>query len=174
MAIVGPTPRLIAEGDHAILYLGFENMSAVTVCCLDTKRTMLYRKRRPRVRQIKKSDTVQNSHGTFHHADMIGKPYGTKVALAPRLSTATVSMALTARWCEQVFSRGKGRTGWLYVLAPTPDLWTQSLPHRTQAGGAPHRAEPCALCGDGAADLVHRRHQHGPVQPGPAPGLRRG
>lgn len=30
----------------------------------------------------------------------------------------------------QVFSTNK--KGWIYALHPTPELWTRSLPHRTQ------------------------------------------
>lgn len=26
----------------------------------------------------------------------------------------------------------KSRSGWLYMLKPSPELWTMSLPHRTQ------------------------------------------
>ncbi|KAF8073972.1 tRNA methyltransferase complex GCD14 subunit [Lyophyllum atratum] len=45
--------------------------------------------------------------GHYRHADLIGTPYGSKVA-----------------------SR-KGK-GFIHVLRPTPELWTMALPHRTQ------------------------------------------
>ncbi|XP_021378014.1 tRNA (adenine(58)-N(1))-methyltransferase catalytic subunit TRMT61A-like [Mizuhopecten yessoensis] len=76
--------KKIEEGDTIILYLGYENMHAVT---------------------MKRGQTFQTKYGAMRHADVIGMDYGSKVQ------------------CPK---------GYLYVLQPTPDLWTQNLPHRTQ------------------------------------------
>eukprot|EP00697_Spironema_sp_BW2_P006152 gnl/Spiro4/18571_TR9956_c0_g1_i1.p1 gnl/Spiro4/18571_TR9956_c0_g1~~gnl/Spiro4/18571_TR9956_c0_g1_i1.p1 ORF type:complete len:369 (-),score=84.64 gnl/Spiro4/18571_TR9956_c0_g1_i1:217-1323(-) len=46
--------------------------------------------------------------GSFPHSHIIGKPYGSKI-----------------------FATGNG-SGWMFVLYPTPELWTLSLAHRTQ------------------------------------------
>ncbi|XP_065838899.1 tRNA (adenine(58)-N(1))-methyltransferase catalytic subunit TRMT61A-like [Oscarella lobularis] len=58
--------------------------------------------------KIERGQHVQTRFGYFPHNDMIGQPYGTKMV-----------------------SRTK-KKGWIYLLYPTPELWTQALPHRTQ------------------------------------------
>ncbi|CAL9736186.1 tRNA (adenine(58)-N(1))-methyltransferase catalytic subunit TRM61 [Monosporozyma servazzii] len=50
-------------------------------------------------------------YGTFPHKDMIGKPYGSQIG---------------------IHTRGSGKFAFIHVLQPTPELWTLSLPHRTQ------------------------------------------
>ena len=54
---------------------------------------------------VEKLKTHQTRYGALHHKDLIGKQYGSKVD------------------CSK---------GWVYVLHPTPELWTVNLPHRTQ------------------------------------------
>ncbi|KAL8292158.1 hypothetical protein RQP46_001624 [Phenoliferia psychrophenolica] len=51
--------------------------------------------------------TLQSRFGSFKHDLMVGVPWGTK------------------------FSSSNGR-GFVYLLKPTPELWTLALPHRTQ------------------------------------------
>ena len=56
--------------------------------------------------------------GDFDHRDFVGKEFGEKIFSRT----------------NKVGRRGKqsSEKGWLYALCPTPELWTEVLPHRTQ------------------------------------------
>lgn len=82
---------LIAEGDLALIWISRGNIKAVKI---DAK------------------ETFNTRYGSFPHKDMIGKPYGSQIAIRTR--------------------GGTGRFSFVHVLQPTPELWTLSLPHRTQ------------------------------------------
>ncbi|XP_037687690.1 tRNA (adenine(58)-N(1))-methyltransferase catalytic subunit TRMT61A isoform X1 [Choloepus didactylus] len=57
--------------------------------------------------RVQRGAQTQTRHGVVRHSvDLIGRPFGSKVTC--------------------------GRGGWVYVLHPTPELWTLNLPHRTQ------------------------------------------
>ncbi|XP_074484128.1 tRNA (adenine(58)-N(1))-methyltransferase catalytic subunit TRMT61A-like isoform X2 [Sebastes fasciatus] len=57
--------------------------------------------------KVQQGAQTQTRYGVIRHStDLIGQRYGSKVTCS------------------------KG--GWLYVLHPTPELWTVTLPHRTQ------------------------------------------
>ena len=53
----------------------------------------------------KSGDVFQTKYGALKHSDIIGSRYGSRVQCAK---------------------------GYTYVLHPTPELWTDNLPHRTQ------------------------------------------
>ncbi|XP_075471107.1 tRNA (adenine(58)-N(1))-methyltransferase catalytic subunit TRMT61A [Ascaphus truei] len=56
---------------------------------------------------VQQGSQTQTKYGVIRHStDLIGKKYGSKVTCS------------------------KG--GWVYILYPTPELWTMNLPHRTQ------------------------------------------
>ena len=54
---------------------------------------------------VKKGQSHQTKYGHVKHDQIVGKPYG---------------------------SVHQGTKGWLHLIHPTPELWTLSLPHRTQ------------------------------------------
>ncbi|CAK9437550.1 uncharacterized protein LODBEIA_P19280 [Lodderomyces beijingensis] len=56
---------------------------------------------------IKKGEILQSKYGHYPHDSMIGMRYGSQV-------------------------KGAKGYGFIHLLAPTPEMWTLSLPHRTQ------------------------------------------
>eukprot|EP00197_Chlamydomonas_leiostraca_P015669 CAMPEP_0202875020 /NCGR_PEP_ID=MMETSP1391-20130828/26466_1 /ASSEMBLY_ACC=CAM_ASM_000867 /TAXON_ID=1034604 /ORGANISM="Chlamydomonas leiostraca, Strain SAG 11-49" /LENGTH=286 /DNA_ID=CAMNT_0049556603 /DNA_START=54 /DNA_END=917 /DNA_ORIENTATION=- len=57
---------------------------------------------------VKATDRFDNRFGSFPHKEWIGKPFGSKVYSS------------------------RGAKGWVHLLAPSPDLWSLVLKHRTQ------------------------------------------
>ncbi|RWS13961.1 tRNA (adenine-N(1)-)-methyltransferase-like protein [Dinothrombium tinctorium] len=57
------------------------------------------------VQKIEKGKVFQTKYGAIKHDDLVGKAFGTKIH------------------CKK---------GWVYLIHITPELWTLTLPHRTQ------------------------------------------
>ncbi|MCO5613895.1 hypothetical protein L7F22_068173 [Adiantum nelumboides] len=79
--------NVINEGDLVIIFLS--------------------RDRPPIPLTVTSGQELTNTYGSFPHDEMIGKPFGARLA-------------------------SKNRRGFIHVLRPTPELWTLALPHRTQ------------------------------------------
>lgn len=60
---------------------------------------------------IKSGEVFNTRYGAFPHDDMIGKQFGAQIA---------------------VRTKGANKYGFIHILQPTPELWSISLPHRTQ------------------------------------------
>ena len=56
---------------------------------------------------LQRGRIYDNKFGTFHHNDFIGKHFGSRVY-------------------------SKGRSGWVYALEPSPELWSHAMHTRTQ------------------------------------------
>lgn len=54
---------------------------------------------------VSEGKTHQTKFGAVKHDSLVGRKFGTRVQ------------------CPK---------GWIFIVHPTPELWTQSLPHRTQ------------------------------------------
>ncbi|KAG8921710.1 tRNA (adenine-N(1)-)-methyltransferase catalytic subunit trm61 [Tulasnella sp. 417] len=78
--------REIAAGDVVIIWFTRESLKAIT---------------------ITPGEELNGRFGAYRHADLIGKPFGSKIG-------------------------SRNGKGFIYVLRPTPELWTLALPHRTQ------------------------------------------
>jgi tRNA (adenine57-N1/adenine58-N1)-methyltransferase catalytic subunit len=98
------TAREIAEGDVVIVWL-----VSVLEPWLGSSLTIVALKTREAVHPltITAGKEFNGRFGSYKHSDLVGVPYGSKVA------------------CRN----GKG---FIHVLRPTPELWTLALPHRTQ------------------------------------------
>ncbi|KAG0635175.1 tRNA methyltransferase complex GCD14 subunit-domain-containing protein [Tuber brumale] len=71
--------------------------------------------------------------GDFPHSSIVGIPYGSQVRAAPRTNN---ERNRKRKRMEEDAGEGETAepvsTGFIHVLAPTAELWTASLPHRTQ------------------------------------------
>ena len=56
---------------------------------------------------VKKDKIFQNKFGAFYYNDMIGRPFGSKI-------------------------KSRSTNGYIYVLEPSPELWSTALNTRTQ------------------------------------------
>uniref|UniRef100_A0A0D9W3G7 tRNA (adenine(58)-N(1))-methyltransferase n=1 Tax=Leersia perrieri TaxID=77586 RepID=A0A0D9W3G7_9ORYZ len=94
--------RKISDGDTVVVYERHDAMRAITV---------------------RAGGVLQNRFGVFRHDDWIGRPFGSKV---------TASAAGGGGGGRGKGGGGKGGGGFVHLLAPTPELWTLVLSHRTQ------------------------------------------
>ncbi|KAG8953866.1 tRNA (adenine-N(1)-)-methyltransferase catalytic subunit trm61 [Tulasnella sp. 424] len=78
--------REIAAGDVVIVWFTRDSLKAITIA---------------------PGEELNGRFGAYRHADLIGKPFGSKIG-------------------------SRNGKGFIYVLRPTPELWTLALPHRTQ------------------------------------------
>lgn len=71
--------------------------------------------------------------GSFPHSTLVGKPWGTQV-LASKVVGGRAKKAgkKRKREDEEESDLPLASSGFVYLLPPTPETWTQALPHRTQ------------------------------------------
>ncbi|KAA8909847.1 adenine-N1--methyltransferase [Sphaerosporella brunnea] len=71
--------------------------------------------------------TLQTRFGTFPHSSFISLPPGSQVRASPSYPDPRDQRKRKRNSDDQ-----PAATGFVHVLAPTAELWTSSLPHRTQ------------------------------------------
>ncbi|CAR27648.1 hypothetical protein ZYGR_0AK01410 [Zygosaccharomyces rouxii] len=81
---------IIQEGDLALVWISRDNIKPIIVDA---------------------NHMFNTRYGSFSHKSMIGKPYGSQIAIR---------------------TKGQNRFSFIHVMQPSPELWTLSLPHRTQ------------------------------------------
>lgn len=70
--------------------------------------------------------------GDFPHSSIVGIPYGSQVRAAPSTNNQQNRKRKRKEDAGEDVATEPTSTGFLHVLAPTAELWTASLPHRTQ------------------------------------------
>lgn len=97
---------------------------------------------------------LQTRFGEFPHSSLAGLPYGSQVRARPTPRTAnnagrkrkraaadsssTPSTPAVDSGADKTDEPEPSGTGFIHVLAPTAELWTASLPHRTQVVYTPN------------------------------------
>ncbi|KAI1437505.1 tRNA methyltransferase complex GCD14 subunit [Xylaria sp. CBS 124048] len=92
---------------------------------------------------------INTRFGSFPHSTLIGQPWGSQIRASivdtgsrgrkRKLGNVTTDADATGNDTEAaVSSAGNAKdvktapTGFIHILPPTPEIWTSSLPHRTQ------------------------------------------
>ena len=124
----GPSGATIADGDLVIVYERFDAMKAVTVASMKS---------------------WQNKFGCFqmkvqHCGPFRTWPAGMHHPCMAREHHCSVQDWIGRPFGSRVRAKGQGQ-GWVYLLAPTPELWTNVLRHRTQILYAADIAMICAF-----------------------------
>ncbi|KAG2377407.1 hypothetical protein C9374_009318 [Naegleria lovaniensis] len=94
----------IREGDMVVFFINHDIMKAEV---------------------IKKGHTFDCRFGSFLHENIIGKPFGSKIY-------SHVDKRSRKKAAEDDDSTADSKKPFVYVLKPTPHLWTLVLKHRTQ------------------------------------------
>jgi tRNA (adenine57-N1/adenine58-N1)-methyltransferase len=74
---------------------------------------------------VTRGEVFHNKFGRYLHDSMIGVKYGSKVSFVVRANDPGSKLT------DQIHSPPPHH-GYIHLLRPTPELWTLSLPHRTQ------------------------------------------
>ncbi|EFC38593.1 predicted protein [Naegleria gruberi] len=96
--------NIIREGDLVVFFINHDIMKAEV---------------------IKKGHTFDCRFGSFLHENIIGKPFGSKIY-------SHAEKRPTRRKKEDTTMDNADKKPFVYVLKPTPHLWTLVLKHRTQ------------------------------------------
>lgn len=96
---------------------------------------------RMRTLTVRSGEKLRTQHGEFHHDAWIGAKFGRKAFATASCGSKRRRVADERKERDSTTPAGNGdpqkdavasRKAWIYLLAPTPELWTRTLSHRTQ------------------------------------------
>jgi tRNA (adenine57-N1/adenine58-N1)-methyltransferase catalytic subunit len=81
---------------------------------------------------LHKDGRMNTKYGTFLHTEIIGKEYGSQIGKYMNSNQVNRGRQHQKKTGVQEEEESEKKFGFIHVLKPTPELWTLSLPHRTQ------------------------------------------
>lgn len=111
------TNNIVKENDLVLIYISKTNIRPVV---------------------LQENGRENTKYGTFLHSEIIGKPYGSQIGKflnGNQVNRGRKHIKKNKEIKEdeeEDIEENEMKFGFIHILKPTPELWTLSLPHRTQ------------------------------------------